>query len=217
MGKIYVIESGSDACGKATQTKLLYEELSKNNKVIKVEFPNYSSDTSFMVKMYLNGDFGKNPEDVDPYIASTFFAIDRYGTFKKDIEKYYNDDYIVIADRYTTSSMVYQAGKYEDIDEKNKFLQWLYDFEYRLYGLPQPDKVFFLDLPFDISYSFMKNRESKNNITNDIHENNREYLEKVYKNSKYVAEKYEWTCIDCSDNGRLKTIDEIHNMILKKL
>ena len=92
MGKIYVIESGSDACGKATQSKLLYDVLSKNNKVIKVEFPNYQSDTSFMVKMYLRGDFGKNPEDVDPYIASTFYAIDRYGTYKKEIEKYYKQE-----------------------------------------------------------------------------------------------------------------------------
>lgn len=217
MGKIYVIESGSDACGKATQSKLLYDVLSKNNKVIKVEFPNYQSDTSFMVKMYLRGDFGKNPEDVDPYIASTFYAIDRYGTYKKEIEKYYNDDYIIIADRYTTSSMVYQAGKYEDIKEKNKFLDWLYDFEYRLYGLPKPDKVFFLDLPFDISYNFMKNRESKNNILQDIHENNRKYLEKVYENSKYVAEKYGWLQIDCSVNGNIKSIDEIHSMILEKI
>ena len=217
MGKIYVIESGSDACGKATQSKLLYDVLSKNNKVIKVEFPNYQSDTSFMVKMYLRGDFGKNPEDVDPYIASTFYAIDRYGRYKKEIEKYYKDDYIIIADRYTTSSMVYQAGKYEDIKEKNKFLDWLYDFEYRLYGLPKPDKVFFLDLPFDISYNFMKNRGSKNNILQDIHENNRKYLEKVYENSKYVAEKYGWLKIDCSINGNIKSIDEIHSMILEKI
>lgn len=93
--------------------------------------------------MYLNGDFGKNPEDVNPYITSTFFAADRYATFKTEIEKYYNDDYIIIADRYTTSNMVYQAGKYDDIDEKNKFLDWLYDFEFNLYELPKPDKVFF--------------------------------------------------------------------------
>lgn len=217
MGKFYVIESGSDACGKATQSSLLYTHLKKNNKVLKVEFPNYKSETSSLVKMYLRGDFGKRPEDVNPYITSTFFAVDRYGTFKTQIEQYYNDGYIIIADRYTTSNMVYQAGKYDDIDEKNKFLDWLYDFEFNLYKLPKPDKVFFLDLPFETSYKLMKNRSSKNNIDSDIHENSRDYLEKVYENAKFVAKKYEWCQINCEENGNLKSVDDIHQLILKNL
>jgi len=156
------MESGSDACGKATQTKLLYENLlKKNSRIMKVEFPNYKSPSSSLVKMYLNGDFGSKAEDINPYITSTFFAIDRYATFKKEIQWYYDNGYIIIADRYTTSNMVYQAGKYDSIEEKNKFLDWLYDFEFNLYGLPVPDKVFFLDLPFEISYNLMKKRKLK--------------------------------------------------------
>lgn len=116
------MESGSDACGKATQTKLLYESLlKKNSRIMKVEFPNYKSPSSSLVKMYLNGDFGSKAEDINPYITSTFFAIDRYATFKKEIQWYYDNGYIIIADRYTTSNMVYQAGKYDSIEEKTSF------------------------------------------------------------------------------------------------
>lgn len=223
LGKIYVIESGSDASGKATQSNLLYKKLlEQNKKVIKVEFPNYNSDTSTFVKMYLNGDFGENPEDINPYITSTFFAIDRYGTYKKEIENYYNEDYIIIADRYTTSNMVYQAGKYDDIKEKNKFLDWLYDFEFGIYGLPKPDKVFFLDLPFDVSYKLMLKRkveDEKHNkdLKKDIHENDKQYLEKVYLNAKFVSEKYNWININCSENGDIKSIEDIHKLIINHI
>ncbi|EJU23601.1 dTMP kinase [Peptoanaerobacter stomatis] len=223
MGKIYVMESGSDACGKATQTKLLYENLlKKNSRIMKVEFPNYKSPSSSLVKMYLNGDFGSKAEDINPYITSTFFAIDRYATFKKEIQWYYDNGYIIIADRYTTSNMVYQAGKYDSIEEKNKFLDWLYDFEFNLYGLPVPDKVFFLDLPFEISYNLMKKRSVENKRHNellkrDIHENNKAYLKKVYKNAKFVSEKYGWINIDCSENDGLKSIENIHSMIMEKI
>lgn len=217
MGKFYVIESGSDACGKATQSNLLYKHLKKENKVLKVEFPNYKSATSSLVKMYLKGDFGKNPEDVNPYITSTFFAVDRYATFKTEIEQYYNNDYIIIADRYTTSNMVYQAGKYDNIDEKSQFLDWLYDFEFNLYKLPKPDKVFFLDLPFEISYKLMKKRSAKTDLDLDIHENSRDYLEKVYENAKFVAKKYGWCHIDCEEDGYLKSVDDIHRLILNNL
>lgn len=220
MGKIYVMESGSDACGKATQSKLLYERLlKKNTRVMKVEFPNYKSLSSGIIKMYLNGDFGTRPEDVNPYITSTFFAIDRYATFKKEIQWYYEHDYTIIADRYTTSNMVYQAGKYDDINEKNKFLDWLYDFEFKLYNLPLPDKVFFLDLPFEISYNLMKKRSTENkrhneNLKRDIHENSRSYLEKVYLNAKFVAKKYSWINIDCAKDNGIKSIEKIHEIIM---
>lgn len=215
------MESGSDACGKATQSELLYKRLSDiEKKVLKVEFPNYNSDSSIFVKMYLNGEFGKRPQDINPYITSTFFAIDRYATFKKEIEPYYNDGYTIIADRYTTSSMVYQAGKYDDFDEKNKFLDWLYDFEFNIYALPKPDKVFFLDLPFEISYNLMKKRSmqnQKNDLKKDIHEDDKAYLEKVYINAKFVAKKYNWINIDCLQEKNMKSIQEIHKLIIKHI
>lgn len=217
-GRLYVIESGSDASGKATQSNLLYEYfLKKKEDVLKFEFPNYKSLSSTMVKMYLNGDFGKNPNDVNPYITSTFFAIDRYVTFKKEIEYYYNMGYTIIADRYTTSNMVYQSGKYESLEEKEKFLNWLFDYEFNLYKLPKPDRVFFLDLDFKISYDLMIEREKKQNRVKDIHENDEAYLKKVYENAKYVAKKYDWTIIKCDDMRKIKSIDDIHKDIISRL
>ena len=97
--------------------------------------------------MYLSGEFGEDAKSISPYIASTFYAIDRYATFKKYFEDYYNDGGIILADRYTTANMVHQAGKIEDKAERKKFLDWLCDFEFNIYGLPQPTKTFFLNMP----------------------------------------------------------------------
>lgn len=221
-GKMFVIESGTDGSGKATQTKLLFDRLVKDGyKVMKVTYPNYDSDSSALVKMYLRGDFGKKAEDVNAYIASTFYAADRYASYKTEWEDFYMDGGIVIADRYTTSNMVHQASKMDDILEREKFLEWLDDFEYGLYKLPKPSEVFFLDVPVDVSEDLMKDR--KNKITNedkkDIHESDHDYLVKTYRNSKYVADKYSWNIIECVENDtrKMKSIEEIHEEIYLKV
>ena len=122
-GKLIIIESGSDASGKATQTKKLYERLIADGyKVRKVEYPNYDSESSALVKMYLRGEFGKKATDVDPYIASTFYAADRYASFKTEWEEFYNNGGIILADRYTTSNMVHQAAKM-DAEDRDKLLK----------------------------------------------------------------------------------------------
>lgn len=144
-GKLIIIESGSDASGKATQSERLYERLiSEGKKCMKITFPDYESDSSALVKMYLNGDFGKNPNDVSPYVSSTFYAADRYASYKTKWGEFYNSGGIIISDRYTTSNMVHQAAKIES-PEKEKFLEWLYDLEFNIYGIPTPDEVIFLD------------------------------------------------------------------------
>ena len=214
-GKLIIIESGSDASGKATQTKRLFERLSEENSNIrKVEYPNYDSESSALVKMYLRGDFGNNASDVDPYISSTFFAADRYASFKTEWEEFYNNGGIVIADRYTTSNMVHQASK---MDEKyrDKYLDWLVDYEFNLYKIPEPDCVIFLDVPIEFSQKLMENR--KNKITGedkkDIHESDIEYLTKSYNNALYIANKYNWKKINCVKDGTLRSIDDIHDEI----
>ena len=160
-GKLIIIESGSDASGKATQTKRLFERLSEENSNIrKVEYPNYDSESSALVKMYLRGDFGNNASDVDPYISSTFFAADRYASFKTEWEEFYNNGGIVIADRYTTSNMVHQASKMDEKD-RDKYLDWLVDYEFNLYKIPEPDCVIFLDVPIEFSQKLMENRKNK--------------------------------------------------------
>ena len=214
-GKLIIIESGSDASGKATQTKRLFERLSEENSNIrKVEYPNYDSESSALVKMYLRGDFGNNASDVDPYISSTFFAADRYASFKTEWEEFYNNGGIVIADRYTTSNMVHQASKMDEKD-RDKYLDWLVDYEFNLYKIPEPDCVIFLDVPIEFSQKLMENR--KNEITGedkkDIHESDIEYLTKSYNNALYIANKYNWKKINCVKDGTLRSIDDIHDEI----
>lgn len=214
-GKLIIIESGSDASGKATQAQKLYDRLVKEGyKVKKVTYPNYDSPACIPVKMYLSGEFGKKPEDVNAYVASTFYAIDRFASYNKEWKDFYNEGGIIISDRYTTSNMVHQAVKMDSY-EKNKYLNWLYDLEFNLYKLPIPDCVIFLNVLPEISQSLMKDRNNKftGEKEKDIHENNKEYLERSYYNALEIADKYNWNKIDCTKNKNLKTINEIHEEI----
>lgn len=214
-GKLIIIESGSDASGKATQSEELLKKLTADGyNVRKVEYPNYKSESSTLVKMYLRGDFGKNADDVDAYIASTFFTADRYASFKTEWEEFYRSGGIVIADRYTTSNMVHQASKME-IKERDKYLDWLEDYEYNLFKIPRPDEVIFLNVPVDYSIKLMENRKNKftGEDEKDIHESDKNYLRKTYNNSLYIADKYNWKRVECVENEQLRTIKDISNEI----
>ena len=217
MGKLFVID-GTDGSGKQTQFEELKKRLDKENIEYKtVSFPNYDSPSSGLVKMYLSGEFGEDPKAVNAYVASTFYAADRFATFKKDYEEYYKNGGIILADRYTTANMVHQAGKIIDPIERNKFLDWLWDFEFNLYGLPVPTKVFFLKMPIEKSIELMKNRENKfsHTATKDIHERNKEHLEDSHKAACYVAKKYDWCEINCVKDDNIRTIEDIHEEIYK--
>jgi dTMP kinase len=214
-GKIIVIEA-CDASGKATQTEKLFQRLTEEKyKVLKVEYPNYKSDSSALVKMYLNGEFGDSPEDVNPYVASTFYAGDRFASYKKEWEKFYKEGGIIIADRYTTANMVHQASKINKEEEKEKFLDWLWDFEFVKFGLPIPNCVIFLDMPPEFSQKLMEERKNKftGETQKDIHEKDIEYLANSYRNSCTVAEKYNWSKVNCVDENHIKSIEEIHQEI----
>lgn len=211
MGKLIVIE-GTDSSGKETQTKRLFEKLEeKGLKVKKISFPNYDSPACEPVKMYLAGAFGEDAMKVNPYPVSTMYAIDRYASFKTDWEKFYNEDGIIVTDRYVTSNMVHQASKIRDLDEKKKYLNWLEDLEYEKMGIPRPDLVIFLNMPTDMAVKLMAER--KNKITGeekkDIHERDKEYLKESHANACKVANIYNWKEIKCSDGDRIKTIEEI--------
>ena len=150
-GKLIIIEAG-DGSGKATQTKALYEHLCREGyRVHRVEFPDYAADSSMLVRMYLRGDFGGHAEDVNAYAASTFFAVDRYASYRMKWKKAYEAGAIILADRYTTSNMVHQAVKLTDREERESFLDWLWDFEFGKLGLPVPDKVVFLDMDPEVA------------------------------------------------------------------
>jgi dTMP kinase len=217
-GKLITIESGSDASGKATQTAMLYERLRKEGKNIKkIEFPNYESDSSIFVRMYLNGKFGQDPQSVDPYIVSPMFTLDRYCSYLDLWGDFYNTGGLVIADRYATSNMVHQGSKIANPDDKDRFLDWLWELEYGIYALPIPDLVIFLDVPPEISQRLMQRRANKftGGAKKDIHESNYEYLEKTYLNALYIAEKYGWQRIRCLDdnNNELLPADIIHERV----
>lgn len=211
MGKLIVIE-GTDSSGKETQTKRLFEKLEeKGLKVKKISFPNYDSPACEPVKMYLAGAFGEDAMKVNPYPVSTMYAIDRYASFKTDWEKFYNEDGIIVTDRYVTSNMVHQASKIKDLDEKKQYLNWLEDLEYEKMGIPRPDLVIFLNMPTDMAIRLMAER--KNKITGeekkDIHERDKEYLKESHANACKIANTYNWKEIKCSDGERIKTIEEI--------
>ncbi|VBB06589.1 thymidylate kinase [Lucifera butyrica] len=213
-GKLIIIEAG-DGSGKATQTEKLYLRLQKEGKrVKKVEFPDYRSPSSALIKMYLNGEFGSQPGDVSPYVASTFYAVDRYASFKKDWQDFYYSGGIILADRYTTSNMVHQAVKIPGDADKQKFLEWLWNFEFQLFQLPVPDCVLFLDVPPEYSRKLIRERANKSGEGQpDIHERDEDYLSRCYASYRLVAAKYCWQTISCTENGRLKSIDEIHAAI----
>lgn len=213
--KLIVIE-GVDSSGKATQSKLLKERLiSDGIKTESIEFPNYSSPGSALVKMYLGGEFGSDPNSVSPYAASAFFAVDRVSSVRIALKDLFSDDNVIIADRYTTSNMVHQASKIDDLKEKSDFLDWLYDFEYNKLELPEPDAVIFLDMPVENAKELMKNRANKidNSDVKDIHESNDAYLQKSYDNAVFVANKYNWITVHCTKDKKVRSLEDISDEI----
>ena len=219
MGKLFVID-GTDGSGKQTQFTKLQERLTKDNINFKtVSFPNYESPSSSLVKMYLSGKFGENAKDVSPYIASTFYAADRYATFKTGYQKFYDEGGIILADRYTTANMVHQAGKIKDKQERKKFLDWLWDFEFNLYSLPVPTEVFFLNMPVEKSLELIQKRANKftHNTKKDIHERDKNHLIDSYNAACDVAKDYNWYEIKCIKDNNLRTIEDIHEEIYKEV
>jgi len=217
-GKLIVIE-GLDSSGKETQSKLLYKYMRDNgNNVKRVEFPNYSSPSSSLVKMYLAGELGKTANSVNPYAASSFYAVDRYATYKKDFEEFYKSGGVIIADRYTTSNIIHQGSKIADKTEKEKYLSWLQEYEYNLLKLPKPDLVIFLDMPVEVSIRLMAERMNKadGGRIKDIHESDVEYLKNTYAAAKEMVEKFGWECVNCCANGYVRGIEEIHRDIIEK-
>ncbi|AET68874.1 thymidylate kinase [Desulfosporosinus orientis DSM 765] len=213
-GKLIVIEAG-DGSGKATQTKLLFDKFSTSNvKVQKVEFPDYQSDSSALIRMYLKGEFGDEPNAVNPYAASTFYAVDRYASYKKGWEDFYQRGGIILADRYATSNMVHQAAKIEDPVEREDFLQWLWDLEFVKFKLPVPDCVIFLDMHPKYSQILINQRSDQQGIMEkDIHERNYDYLLHSYNNAVGISKAYGWTRVDCIHNGVLREKEDIHQEI----
>ena len=214
MGKLIVIE-GTDGSGKSTQFKLLTERVAREGKKFqRLVFPQYQEESSALIRMYLSGEFGTKPSDVNAYAASAFYAVDRYASYKKVWGQWYENGGLVLSDRYTTSNAVHQASK-EPEEKQAEFLKWLYEFEYDKLGLPAPDLVIYLDVPTDFTEKMMRSREAATNTHADIHEQDLQYLATCRRTGKAAAEFYNWTVINCVRDGAMRSIEDIHEEIYR--
>ena len=210
MGKLIVIE-GTDGSGKSTQFKLLTQRLEQEGRVFQeLVFPQYSEPSSALIRMYLGGEFGSNPSDVNAYAASAFYAVDRYASFKKVWGQWYEEGGVILSDRYTTSNAVHQSSKLPE-EQLEPFTEWLFDYEYNLLGLPAPTCVIFLDMPPLMSFKMLEKRQGE---PGDIHELDHEYLIRCHQRALKVCEKYGWHRISCVENGKIRSIEEINRDIL---
>ncbi len=217
MSQTLIVIEGLDGSGKSTQVELLKQRLiSKNIPVRQIKLPDYDDPSSTLVKMYLNGGFGKKADDVNIYAASSFYAVDRFASYKRHWEKDYLGGTVIIADRYTTSNAVHQSVKLPE-SEWDGYLSWLTDYEYVKMRIPKPDAVVFLDMPVDISQKLMSKRYGGNESKKDIHEADVEYLKKCRKAAMFAAEKFGWSIIKCSDGENPLPIEEIGENIYREI
>jgi dTMP kinase len=213
-GKLIVIE-GTDGSGKATQSQRLLRRLEEHGILTAyVDFPQYGQKSAGMVEHYLNGKYG-TAEEVNPKAASIFYAIDRYDA-SFGIRKSIGEGKVVISNRYVSASMGHQGGKIHDVTQRNEYLEWLESLEYEVFGIPRPDLTILLYVPYQISQQLVGNKGSREyigGIKKDIHEANKEHMINAESAFLEIAKNKEWTIIDCTRNGKILTIEEIHNMI----
>ena len=213
-GTLIVLE-GLDGSGKATQAKLLAQHLKEAGKnVQEITFPDYASDSSALVKMYLAGQFGDKPDDVNAYAASSFYAVDRYASYKTSWGGFYEADGVIIADRYTTSNAVHQCSKLPP-EQWESFLQWLFDYEFRLLGLPAPDEVIYLQVDPAVSQKLMTGRYHGDESKKDVHEKDVEYLARSRNAAEFCAAHLGWETVHCTQGDAMRSIEDIQSEVRK--
>ena len=211
-GKLIVFE-GTDGSGKSTQFRMLCERMEREGRPFRrLIFPQYQEPSSALLKMYLNGEFGSHPSDVNPYAASTFYAVDRYASYKTSWGSFYEQGGVIIADRYTTSNAVHQGSKLTGAEQRAYF-QWLEAFEYGRLGLPRPDLVIYLDVPTDLTEMMLRKREQDTHTQGDIHEQDLAYLRLCRETGQAAADFFGWQVISCARDGAMRPAQEIHQEI----
>lgn len=212
-GKLIVID-GIDGCGKTTQFTLLSDKLREMNVPVKpVSFPEYDKPSAALVKMYLGGEFSSVPGGVNSYAASSFYAVDRFASYKLYWENEYNNGSLILASRYTSSNAIHQMGKLPK-EHWDEYLDWLGDYEYEKLGLPKPDCVILLSMPLEISQRLLMERYGGDSGKKDIHEADLEYMQQCLVSAQYAAEKLGWRIVDCSDGNNIRSIESIHEELL---
>lgn len=214
MGRLIVIE-GLDGSGKHTQAVRLRDYLESIGQPVKlVSFPDYDSPSSSLVKMYLAGDFGKEADAVNPYASSTFYAVDRFASFRTKWQDFYENGGVIIADRYTTSNAVHQCSKLPP-DQWDGFLEWLFEFEYKYIGIPEPDTVIYLRADTEISQKLMSGRYNSDETKKDIHERDVDYLGRSQVSADYCAKKFGWKIVECIQDGVMRPVENIFSEVKK--
>ena len=209
-----VVLEGLDGSGKGTQAKLLAEALVCRGVPLRpVTFPDYSSPSSSLVKMYLHGEFGAEPEDVNAYAASAFYAVDRFASFRKGWGGDYRQGKLILCDRYATSNMVYQMGKLPRA-EWDGYLAWVEDFEYQKLGIPRPDLVLYLDMPIEVSQKLLLQRYQGDSGKKDIHESHLAFLRSCGECARYAGQRLGWKVVSCAKGGEPLPVEEIHRAVL---
>ena len=216
MGKLIIFE-GLDGSGKGTQAALTAQKLRQRGVTLRqVTFPDYDSESSALVKMYLSGRFGQKPDDVNAYAASSFYAVDRFASYKTDWGAFYREGGLVLSDRYTTSTAVHQCSKLPPA-QWDGFLNWLFDFEYKKIGIPEPDLVLYLAVDPEVSQKLLENRYHGDESKKDIQEKDREYMARSRAAAEYCARTLGWQRIECTCAGRaMRPVEEINAEILAK-
>ena len=216
MGKLIVIEGSCDGVGKSTQYRLLVDRLLKDKKrvITTHHFPSYGTYQGRPVEEYLKGNYGKI-SDLSPYFINSLYAQDRAITWITGLKDEYDNGSVIVLDRYTTSSLIYQSSVIEDIQKREEFIDYIYDYEYNKLGIPKPDLVIFLHAPFETIRELKSKRKDNDGIKNDIHERDLAFMKNVSDTSISIAEKFNWSFIECVDDNEMRTAHDIHEEIYK--
>ncbi|MBQ8510859.1 MAG: deoxynucleoside kinase [Clostridia bacterium] len=211
----FIAIDGLDGSGKGTQTNLLVNHLKIDGYSVRtISFPMYENESSTLVRMYLDGKLGSRPSDTNAYAASTFFACDRYASYKSDWKRDYDKmDKILIANRYTSANAVHQLSKLPR-DKWNEFLDWLWDFEFIKLGLPVPDLVLYLELLPEQSMELVNRRSDATGQKKDIHELDPDFMRRSYEAAQFAADKLGWTRIRCYNDSGIRTRDAVFHDIV---
>ena len=213
-GKFIVIE-GLDGSGKATQTEILRKYFEENGETVKkLTFPDYDNESSALVKMYLGGEFGDNPDDVNAYAAAAFYTVDRIASYLKFWKEDYENGSVILADRYATSNIIYQMSKLPE-SEWDSYIDFQQDFEYSKIKVPEPDLIIYLDVEPEVSQKLLSSRYSGDESKKDLHEKNLNFLLSCRKSALYASERLGWIKISCTKDGEMRSIEDISADILK--
>lgn len=220
-GMLVVIEGACDGIGKTTQFNMLIDKLKKDGiKIYTHHFPSYGTVQGARVEKFLKGEYG-NPGDLSPYFVNELYAYDRFYTWENELKKYYDDGYLILLDRYTTSSIIYQSVFIKDKDEKNKFIDYVIKYEYEENKIKEPDLVIFLKAPYNLVKKLKNNRIDNEGIVNDVYEKDDILMEDIYNNAIYISNYLNWNIVDCSDGDTFKDKDtiseEVYRLVKRKI